>query len=101
MKTEAQQITFKAAATVCGTSSIGRFYLRSRSGTLLPCLPSPSCFRQPRFPYDRYPPPTIPLDATRNGSAAHPIQFRHIVRTRGTENEANKYLVLNLYVAKY
>ena len=39
---------------VCGTSSIiGRFYERSRSGTLLPCLPSPTCFRQPRFQYDR------------------------------------------------
>ena len=35
---------------------IVRFYLRSRSGTLLPCLPSPSCFRQPSFPYDRCPP---------------------------------------------
>ena len=38
----------------------GRFYLlrSSRSGTSLPCLPSPSCFRRPRFPYDRYPPPS-------------------------------------------
>ena len=43
---------------VCGTSrALGRFYLVSGSDTLLPCLPSPSCFRQARFPDDRYTPP--------------------------------------------
>ena len=45
-KPKHSQSTFEAAATVCGRSSIGRFYRRNRSGTLLPCLPSPSCFRQ-------------------------------------------------------
>ena len=44
-----------------GASSIGRFYLRRRSGTLRPCLLSPSCFGEPRFPYDRYPPSPFPL----------------------------------------
>ena len=33
----------------------------SRSGTLLPSLPSPSSFSQPRFPHERYIPPTPPF----------------------------------------
>ena len=83
--------TFEAAAAVCGTSSIGRFYLlRSRSGTLLPCLPSPSCFRQPRLPYDRYPRLPIHLDATRNGPAALPVQFRLIVLRNTSDRERSK-----------
>ena len=51
--------SFEAAAAVCDIymSSIRRFYLRSRSGTLLPCRPSPSSFRQPRFPHELYIPP--------------------------------------------
>ena len=59
------------------TSSIGMFYLRSRSGTLLPCLPSFSCFRQTNrgFPMTATPPIPIALNATRNGSAAHPTRY--------------------------
>ena len=46
------KITFEAAAAVCGTSSIYRQVLpASRPDTLLPSLPSPSCFRQPRLSY--------------------------------------------------
>ena len=35
-KNETQQSTIEAAAAVCGASTIGKFYLRRRSGTLLP-----------------------------------------------------------------
>ena len=46
------QITFLAAAAVWGTRSINRCYLLvSQPGTLLPCLPLPSCNRQPRLSY--------------------------------------------------
>ena len=74
--------TFEAPAEVCGASSISRFYLlRSRSGTLPPCLPSPSCFHfvNRGFPTTATRPVPIPLDATRNGSATLPVQFRLIV----------------------
>ena len=42
--------TFESAAPVGGASSIGML-LPSRPGALLPCLPSPSYFRPPRFPF--------------------------------------------------
>ena len=71
-KTEAQQNHFRGSHSsnwVCGTSSIrtcllGRFYLSSRSGTLVSCLSSPSCFRQPTEVSVRPLPPLllIPLD---------------------------------------
>ena len=44
-----------------------------------PVRPLRAFFRQRRFPYDRYLPLPIPLDATCNGSAALAIQFRLIV----------------------
>ena len=51
----------------------------SRPGTFLPCLPSPSCSRQPRFPCDCYPPPPIPLGTTRSVCVAIPAQCRLIL----------------------
>ena len=92
--------TFEAAAAVCGTSSIGRFYLlRSRSGTLPPCLPSPSCFHfvNRGFPTTATRPVPIPLDATRNGSAALPIQFRLIVvRNTNDSYTSRKMLFISI-----
>ena len=57
-QTKPRNVTFEAAAILFGTSSIDRFTYNSgsRPGTLLPCLLSPSCFRQSRFPYNRCPP---------------------------------------------
>ena len=63
-KTEAYQTKLRGSRSSLWyiyMSSIRRFYLRSRSGTLLPSLPSPSSFSQPRFPHERYIPPTPPF----------------------------------------
>ena len=79
---------------VCRRSSIGRFYLH---GLVLLYLPSPSCLRQPRFPYDRYLPLPIPLEATRDGSAAHPGQF--CLTVRNTSDRKRSKEIINLYVA--
>ena len=57
-KIQRRNITFEAAAAACCTSIIDTRQVlpTTRPGTLLACLPSPSCFRQPRFPYDCCPP---------------------------------------------
>ena len=51
------------------------------------------------FPTTATPPPLpIPLDATRNGSVAHPIQFRLIVVQNTSYEERSKEIII-LYVA--
>ena len=58
-KIQRTNITFEAAAAACCTSSIDRqVQPTSRPCTLLACLPSPSCFRQPRFSLRLLPPPS-------------------------------------------
>ena len=87
----------------CGTSIIiGRFSLRCRSGTLLPCLPSPFLLSTTNrgFPTTATPPLPTPLNATHNGSAALPTQFRLIVRnTSGRERSKEKIIICLLYTS--
>ena len=108
------KITFEAAAAVCGTSSIYRQVLpASRPDTLLPSLPSPSCFRQPRLTSSTavvvllsYPPggnatdntkPTKKESTTKNKEQArHPprhtryILCENVYLVRKTENKKTK-----------
>ena len=58
-----------------------------------PCLPSPLCFSVSRVlpTIAATSPLPIPLDTTRNGSAAHPFSFASSsCETRATENESKK-----------
>lgn len=65
--TETQQThPLQAAEAVCGTRTYVAHtgYAYKNIHTFLPCLPFPSCFRRPWFPYDRCAPPAhIPLHA--------------------------------------
>ena len=69
------RVAFEAAAEVGGTNRPRQILPSSRRGTLLPCLLSPSCFRQP--PYDCYPPPFHPLghhpQRMRGAFYSHPL----------------------------
>lgn len=93
-------ITFEeaAAAAACGTSSIGRPLPTSRPGILLPCLPSPSSFRQPRFPLLPCvaPPLPTPLDATHNECLApRLLHFAssscHLTMNRSAASRTSRY----------
>ena len=59
-KRNTTEAAFEAAAEVGGTSSLDRIYLLLSSAWYLATL-SPSCFRQPLFPYDCCPP--LPLNS--------------------------------------
>ena len=101
--TEAQQDAPGAAASV-RVAQTARFYPRtgSRSGTLLTCLRSLSCCRQPPFPYDRYPPPfQFPCMPSVTDLRCTPpvLSFASSsCETRSTGNEAKKQCIDTFFV---